>query len=105
MSKESESYRLKMLRRLKQIDSGSPPSEVLEAKEVVAKYREEQARAREAIPRLGSPLPEPNLCPQCWFLHGRRLPLTAIEHPTDRDNFDRMKCRICGYVEDRDARP
>ena len=77
MSKESESYRLEMLRRLEEKYSKSKPSEVFEAEQVIAKYRDEQETARAAIPRLRSPLPEPNLCPQCWFLHGRRTSLTA----------------------------
>jgi hypothetical protein len=66
-SKESESYRLEMLRRLKDKDRHTPPPEVAEAEKIIAHYREKQAKAREAIPRLSAPLPEPDLCPQCWF--------------------------------------
>lgn len=105
MSKESESYRREMLRRLKNKVCGPPPAEVLEAEKVIAKHRDEQEQAREAIPRLSLPLPDYNLCPQCWFIHGKRVPFTAVEHPTDRDNLDRMKCRTCGHIEDRDVRP
>ncbi len=104
MSKESESYRRQMLRHLQAKDSDPPPPEVLEAEQVVAKHREEQATAREAIPRARLPLPEPDICPRCWILHGRRTPLIAVPHP-DPSKFDRMKCRSCEYIENRDARP
>lgn len=103
VSKESESYRLQMLRHLKQVDNGPPPSEVLEAEKIVANYREEQAQARSAIPRLGLPLPEPNICSPCWFLHGRRSVLVGIPHPINSDKYDRMRCRVCKEIEDREA--
>ena len=103
MGKESETYRLEMLRRLERINSEPPPPEVLEAQKVIAKHREKQAEAREAIPRLRAPLPEPNLCPECYYLHGNRTFLTAVPHP-DSANFDRMKCVSCGYIEDRSVR-
>ena len=50
MSKESESYRLDMLRRLEEKYSKPKPSEVFEAEQVIAKYRDEQETARAAIP-------------------------------------------------------
>ena len=102
MSKESESYRLEMLRRLEEKYSKSKPSEVFEAEQVIAKYRDEQETARAAIPRLRSPLPEPNLCPQCWFLHGRRTFMTPRVHP-DPERYDRRFCGTCGHIEVREA--
>ncbi len=104
MSEESESYRLQMLRRLKQIDRGPTPPKVLKAEKVVAEYREEQARARETIARASLPLPEINLCPQCWINHGHRTFLTANHHPSP-DRYDRLICSQCNYVEDRDVTP
>src|ERR1700722_20330188 len=102
MSKESESYRLELLRRLEEKYNKAKPSEVFEAEQVIAKYRAEQESARAAIPRLRSPLPEPNLCPQCWFLHGRRAFMTPRAHP-DRDRYDRRVCGACRHIEDREA--
>jgi hypothetical protein len=102
MSKESESYRLEMLRRLEEKYSKSKPSEVFEAERVIAKYRDEQETARAAIPRLRSPLPEPNLCPQCWFFHGRRTFMTPRVHP-DPERYDRWLCGTCGHIEDREV--
>jgi hypothetical protein len=102
MSKESESYRLEMLRRLEEKYSKSKPSEVFEAEQVIAKYRDEHENARAAILRLRSPLPKPNLCPQCWFLHGSSTFMTARVHP-DPDKYDRRRCRACGHIEDREA--
>ena len=63
-----------------------------------------EARDREAIMRLRSPLPQPDLCPTCWFIHGMDNEQVAVHHPNP-DKFDRMKCKKYNYVEDRDARP
>jgi hypothetical protein len=104
MSKESESYRRQMLRRLQQKDSDPPPPEVLEAEKVIAKHREEQARAREAIPRARLPLPEPDICPDCWVYHGTKVRLSGAPHP-DPGVSDRFECPICDYFEDRSSRP
>jgi hypothetical protein len=103
VSKESESYRRQMLRHFKEINDGPPPTEVSEAEKVVMKFREEQTQAREAIPRLSAPLPEPNLCPKCWFLSGKCSFLVGIPHPTNPAEYDFLKCRSCTYVEERDA--
>ena len=59
-------------------------------------------RDKRPIPRLRSPLPEPNLCPQCWFLHGRRTFMTPRVHP-DQDRYDRRVCGACRHIEDREA--
>jgi rubredoxin len=101
--KEGESYRRQMLRRLEQIDSGPTPSEVTEAQKTIAQYRQKQAEARQAIPRLRAPLPHPDLCPQCWFIHGEESPLHAARHP-DPDNFDMWECRVCGYSDEQEIR-
>src|SRR5574337_276902 len=99
-SKESESYRLQVLRRLKQKDSGPPPSEVLEAEKVIAKHREEQAQARAAIPRASAPLPNDGRCPDCHIYHNIRSILVPEIHPESEKGFDRLRCPICGYTED-----
>jgi hypothetical protein len=101
--KEGESYRLQMLRRLEKIDKGTPPSEVTEAEQTIAKYRQKQAEARDAIPRLRASLPYPDLCPQCWFMHGKQSELLAARHP-DPDNFDMWECRVCGYSDEQELR-
>lgn len=104
MGKESEAYRLQMLRRLQQKNCDPPPAEVLEAQKVIAKYRQEQTQAGSAISRFSQPLPKPDLCPSCFGFHGVISPLAAIPH-TDPANFDKMTCRICGYDEERTSRP
>jgi hypothetical protein len=102
MSKESEAYRLEVLRRLKQKDDGPPPPEVAEAERVIAKYREEQAQARDAIPRAGAPLPEADLCPRCWIDHGTRSAMIAVSgEGRDTANYDYWLCRQCRYEEPR----
>jgi rubredoxin len=102
MSKESDSYRLTMLRRFEQINGAPAPSEVLEAEKVVAKFREEQARARETIHRLRSPLPKEDSCPACHYLHDREVLLVSVEHDDPR-HFELWKCNVCGYEEERKA--
>ncbi|MDE3181006.1 MAG: hypothetical protein KGM47_15270 [Acidobacteriota bacterium] len=104
MAEKSESYRLQMLRRLQNRYSQGDPPEVLEAEETIAKFREQKARDREAIKRLSAPLPEPNLCPECWFIHGRTSPLRAVPHPEPK-KFDRFVCDQCNYVDDRPGNP
>lgn len=95
-SEESESYRLQMLRRLENKYSNAKPAKVREAEKVIAQFREEEARERETIARLRSPLPEPDLCPECWFLHANLSKLYAVP-ADDPKKFDRMKCGQCGY--------
>jgi hypothetical protein len=99
-SKESDSYRLKMLRYLKAKYSNAKPPEVFEAERVIAKFREEEARDRGAITRLNSPLPEPDMCQPCWFLKGVHSKLQNIA-ADDPKHFDRWICRTCGDWEDR----
>jgi hypothetical protein len=100
MSKESEEYRLQMLRHL-QARLGRPkPSEVLEAEQVVAKFRKEEEEAGAQIARLGLPLPNPDLCPQCFYLHGRSSKLSPAR-AKDAANFDKFECRVCGHSFER----
>lgn len=96
---ESESYRTQMLRRLKEKNRRGPPAEVLEAKKVIASFREQETRDREIQARLSLPLPNPHSCPQCFYLHGREALLYAVPHPEPR-KFDRWKCNHCSYVDD-----
>ena len=95
-SEESESYRLQMLRRLEQIDRGPPPPEIAEAKKMIAAYDQKQQDAREAIPRLRTLLPEPDLCPECYYLHDQRSKLIAVP-AADPRRFDKLRCRQCSY--------
>ena len=74
MSKESENYRLQMLRRFKRERDGPPPAEVLEAEKMVAQFREKQAKAKEVVLRLEKPPPKPNLCSECFYIHNQNPP-------------------------------
>ena len=103
MSEESESYRLKMLRRLERERDGPLPPKVLEAEKVIADFRKKQAQARDAIIRLSSPLPKNDLCPKCYFLHGRSVIMEPRMH-SDPDRFDLMECPKCGHNEERELR-
>jgi hypothetical protein len=103
MSKESEEYRRHMLRHLEQKFRQSKPAEVLEAERVIAKYRIEQEQAIPQLERLQKPLPEPDLCPQCYYRDGKTNTLIAAVH-SDPARYDIMKCRLCGYYEERPVR-
>jgi hypothetical protein len=99
MSKESESYRLHMIRRFKRERDGPPPPEVSEAEEVVARFRKKQAKAEGALLRLEKPLPKPDLCPQCYYIRARESSLRSKPHPNPNGS-DLWKCD-CGYEEER----
>jgi hypothetical protein len=103
MSKESEKYRLDMLRHLGREYGETPPAKIAEAEKVIADYRKGKAHAEAIRARLPLPLPEPNLCPACFYEHDNRSPLIAVAAP-DPTKLDRMICRTCGYLEDRDVR-
>jgi rubrerythrin len=98
MREESERYRRETLRRLKEMNRRPPPTEVLEAQKMVATFREKQAREREAIARLSSPLPDPELCRECYYLHARFSTLTPIPSEADADWFE---CPSCGHRQER----
>jgi len=96
--KESESYRLDTLQRFKEKYDHAKPSEVLEAELVIAKFREQEARDREAIARLSTPLPKSDSCPQCYYLHGKNSEL----NPTGSDTaVDLFRCGTCGFEQER----
>jgi hypothetical protein len=101
MSKESESYRLEMLRRLEQESSSPPPPEVLKAEQIVAAFRVKQAKARDAVLRLRSPLPKGNPCPKCYYLFDMEVQMAPIAHP-EPSRFDMWKCQSCFYEELRE---
>lgn len=97
VSKESESYRLNMLRQLQGEDQQSPPPKVAEAEKVIAQYRARQQQCREQIARLGTPLPNPDACPSCYYDHGHTSIMTPQPSESDADIF---ACN-CGYSEER----
>lgn len=105
MSEKSETYRLHMLRRLQNRYSKNDPPEMLEAEKVIAELRAQKERDRAAIARLSAPLPDDDLCPACFFMHGQHHKLVAVLHPTEPDKFDRWICLTCNHVDDIDARP
>jgi hypothetical protein len=100
MSKESESYRLHMLRHFKRQRDTPPPLEVLEAQKIIASFHEKQTKTEEVILRLEKPLHKPNLCPDCYYIHGRESYLRSKPH-RDPGRFDLWKCD-CGYEEERE---
>lgn len=97
--KESEEYRLQMLRRLEQENAKPDPPEVSEAKKVIAKNRQKKLDRSQQIKRLRTPLPEPDLCPKCYYLHGVTVELKPRESQTDKDLF---RCPRCHYQQVRD---
>jgi hypothetical protein len=98
ISKERNSYRLEMLQGFEDKYGKPKPPDVLEAEIIIARYRKDEARDREAMARLSSPLPTPSLCPECYYLHGRFSDLTLVPSETSDDNF---RCHTCDYFEVR----
>ena len=99
---EGEEYRLRKIRQLEKKYGDTKPAEVLEAEKVIAKYRQEEVKANAVKVRCRAPLPAPDLCPQCWFDDGHRSTLRSVDHPEPAE-YDRMKCKTCGYVDDQPA--
>jgi hypothetical protein len=85
-----------MLRRLERESSNPPPPEVLE----VADFRDKIAANQKALQRLKLPLPHPNACPKCFYLHGTTSIMRAIGHPNP-NKFDLWKCD-CGFEQERE---
>jgi hypothetical protein len=97
-SKESETYRLEMLRHFQKIDSGTPPAEVLEAEKVIANYRKEKEQTHETISRLETGLPKPDLCPECFYLHGVESSMRPI--PSEEPKIDKFRCNKCDFIKE-----
>jgi hypothetical protein len=101
MSKEGEEYRIEMLRGLKQENSRPPPREVLEAEQVIAKFREKQANLNAIEARVNSHLPNPDLCPECFYLHNRNSMMHSIPSGGSTDIY---KCDTCSFTQKRNPR-
>jgi len=84
--KESEAYRVEMLLGLLE---QNPQAE----------DREGHAQIHDAIVRLGSALPEPDACPECYYFHGRLSVMQSIP-----PNVDVFSCHDCGFLQNRYAR-
>lgn len=98
--KESEAYRTETLQRLQEKNRYGKSAEVFEAEKLIAKYREEQTQIHDAIARLGSPLPEADACPECYYLHG----LTIIMQSTQANITGAVfACGECGFIQHRYA--
>ena len=95
MSKKSNEYRLRMLRYFKDRYGKAKPAEVLEAEKVIAEFREQEARDREMEARLRLDLPEPDLCPKCFYRHNTLTKLSPVDSP--HPNIDYFRCRACGH--------
>jgi hypothetical protein len=72
------------------------------ASQTAARVAVEIANLRAEKARLASPLPEPDLCAECWFQHGRQIQL--LPQPKRKPGVDRMLCPECRGIEERGAR-
>ena len=91
----AETYRMQMFRRVQ--------NRRHKTKEQIEKLQKEYANDEAAAARLDSPLPEPNICPECWFMHGRKTQTRPRVHPTQPALYDRRDCPQCNWVEDQPA--
>jgi len=104
VSEQSEAYRQQMLRELQMLHIKGDPPEVREAERVIGMYRSAQAQRSAQIMRLDKPLPEPDLCPNCWFMQAVRHRLVAA-HNQSPYKHDSVTCARCNYVPDQNAGP
>jgi|SRR5579871_5069454 len=97
-----ERNRIRMLKELKREYGGARPPEVLEAERLISKYRKRQTAVLRYILRAEIGLPEPDLCPECWYDDGRRNLLELSVHNSSR-GFDEWQCPECGLVQQREV--
>lgn len=98
--KESEAYRTETLQRLQEKIRYGKSAEVFEAEKLIAKFREEQAEIHDAIARLGSPLPEADACPECYYFHGLTIIMQSTRPSLTGAVF---VCEECGFIQHRYA--
>jgi predicted RNA-binding Zn-ribbon protein involved in translation (DUF1610 family) len=99
LGKESDEYRTEMIRHLQQEDQKSPPSEVLEAQKMIAKFEQRKRKREEQMVALQQPLPNKDACPKCYWLHGG---IASIMRPQPSgDHSDWFRCPECGFEQER----
>ena len=72
----------------------------LKAEAEAAEAKDELAKLQAARHRVHLPVPEGDICLNCWINHGRSSSYHAIQHD-DPDHFDRMECEGCGQIDER----
>lgn len=72
----------------------------LKAETDAADAKRELAELQAARHRTQLPLPEGDICLPCWFDHGV-ISILEARTADEPELYDRMKCLICGRVEDR----
>lgn len=102
-SVDSEKYRTERLRCLQEKYPDVDPPAVTCAKKVISDYCKKKKDVDAEKARLRFQLPVSDLCPQCYYKHENRSFLIAVPSP-EPDRFDLMKCRDCGYFEQRLSR-
>ena len=95
MRQYAKKYRERMLVKLSWKQDEEKRPEVLDADEIIAKYREEQENLKPQISRLKTSECPDSVCPKCFYMHGLSVHLKTS--PGD-DNFDRYRCPECKTI-------
>ena len=89
MTEWTEQFRLEALRRLEQ--------EERDIDTKVAQLGERRTEIQAVKSRYSFPLPDQDLCPECWFRSGLRSPMYPVPS-LDLGKSYAWKCRVCGNL-------
>jgi hypothetical protein len=74
-------------------------TETKKAQELEAQAQSIRARISAEKARADQGLPDPDACPDCWVLHGKKITVMPRVSPK-HDKFDRWGCPSCGWYFD-----
>ena len=98
MTEQIHKRRREIIGRL-EYDYQQAQAKHLKAEEDAAQAELQMTKIETALLRAKVPQSHVNICIECWIIHGRESDLYAVPHE-DPSHYDRMKCKICGYVQD-----
>jgi hypothetical protein len=88
-SMRADDYRAQLIRHLQNRNA--------ERAKLVADLQEENERDSAVMARVSAPLPEENLCMQCWYVHGAKSTMSAMAaRLDDPPGTERLECLACG---------
>jgi hypothetical protein len=103
-SEQGDERRREIIRRLEEekarIDAEKARLNAEKAR-IDVEMEQRRAELEFQLGRANHPPLSNDMCPTCWIKHNRKVQLQPVSHEEDPNNYDRMVCRECGYVEDR----
>lgn len=101
MRKYAEEHRERLLVKFSRKNHGEKPTEVLDAEEIIAKYREEQENIEPTLSRLESLDCPDSVCPDCFWTKGISVHIKPISS-SDGD-IDLFRCPQCNRQYEEQA--